>query len=96
MRRVGEITPEVIQQADTTLPSSFLLSLLLLDYEKNIMDYKKIARVQQQQLKSIWLAMKKARDEKELDEENIPEKEEGEDYEAWRDNEEAAVSMYGA
>jgi len=96
LRRVGEITPEVIQQADTTLPSSFLLSLLLLDYEKNIMDYKKIARVQQQQLKSIWLAMKKARDEKELDEENIPEKEEGEDYEAWRDNEEAAVSMYGA
>uniref|UniRef100_A0A6H2A3Q2 Uncharacterized protein n=1 Tax=viral metagenome TaxID=1070528 RepID=A0A6H2A3Q2_9ZZZZ len=67
-----------------------------MDYKKEECRYAKIARVQQQQIKSIWLAMKKARDEKELDEENIPEKEEGEDYEAWRDNEEAAVRMYGA
>jgi len=64
-----------------------------MDYKKEECRYAKIARVQQQQLKSIWLAMKKAHDEKELDEDNIPEKEE--DYEAWRDNEEA-VSMYGA
>ena len=65
-----------------------------MDYKKEIEGcrYAKIARVQQQQLKSIWLAMKKARDEKELDEENIPEKEE--DYEAWQDNEECSNTLF--